>query len=149
MNILFTSEGFNNLVNEIQELENSMPYLVSELKKASELGDRSENAAYRVAKSKLRQTSNRISYLNSLKNRSKVVAPSGTSKIEIGCRVSLEINGKDFEYKVVGSHEADPSKGYISYLSPIGKVILNKKVGESVELEINGFIKKITIKSIL
>lgn len=146
--IFFTQEGLNKLDFEIKVLEQSKPYLISELQKASELGDRSENAAYRVAKSKLRQTASRLAYLNKIKLFAVAVYPLNKNCVAIGHTVKILKDGKEITYKIVGSHEADPANGKISYLSPIGTALINRRVQEKFMFEINGNKTTLMIKVI-
>ena len=146
--IIFTTEGLNNLLNELKTLEESRPYLINELRKASELGDRSENEAYKAAKSKLRYTDTRIVYLNKIKLYVTVVTPTQFEKVAIGHTVKILKNDKEYIYRIVGSHEADPAKGKISYLSPIGAALINRRVQEKFMFEINGNKTALMIKDI-
>lgn len=146
--IFFTDEGFKNLLNELKNLDGSRPYLLNDLRNASELGDRSENEAYKAAKSKLRQTDSRIAYLNKIKLFATVVTPTQFDKVAIGHTVKILKNDKEFVYRIVGSHEADPAKGKISYLSPIGAALINRRVQEKFMFEVNGVKTALMIKEI-
>ena len=55
--------------------------------------------------------------------------------VELGSKVTLKIDGKEEVYRVVGEWEADPAEKKISHESPLGKALLGKKIGESVEVE--------------
>ena len=74
----------------------------------------------------------------------KVIKAGKRTTVSLGTNVKLDLGGRKMEYTVVGATEADPTKGKISNESPIGKVIMGLKVGESVEF--NG--KKVKIISI-
>lgn len=60
--------------------------------------------------------------------------PKDGSKVQIGSTVKLKGDGKTKQFQVVGTVEADPLSGKISDESPIGKALLGKKLGESVEI---------------
>ncbi len=128
--ILFTAPGFEKLKCEFDELQSKRPGYVIELTKASELGDRSENAAYRVAKQRLRQTDSRLRYLQKLIDRARVVSATQSEYIEIGSTVTLRNGEKELEFQIVGGNESDPMRGFISYQSPLGQALLRKRVGE-------------------
>ena len=61
--------------------------------------------------------------------------PKKTGKVSLGTVVMVQVNGKKHEYKIVGEWEADPLNKKISHESPLGLALLDKKVGEVVEVE--------------
>ena len=65
----------------------------------------------------------------------KVVTSHTNGQVNVGCKVTLHINGKKEEFTVVGEWEADPSSKKISHESPLGKALMGKKVGDKVEVE--------------
>lgn len=139
--ILFTKEGYNELKNEFETLSAKRPEYVQELAKAAEMGDRSENAAYKYAKQKLRQTDSRLRYLEKTLDRAKIVAATQTDYIEIGSFVVLHNGTKELRYRIVGGSESDPLKGLLSYQSPLGQALLRKKVNDTaVVITPNGTI---------
>lgn len=74
--------------------------------------------------------------------------PKDKNVVQIGATVWIEINGREDKFQIVGSIEADPSRGKISNESPVGKALLGKKVGDKVLIsnlnsEITYKIKKI------
>lgn len=134
--IRFTKEGFKKLKKEHEELLAQRPHAVSELKKAREMGDLSENGYYKASKQKLnfidgqlRRSAHAIKY-------AEIIESGGTDMVQIGRTVTLSDGKIDRIYKIVGDWEADPSSGKLSLLSPIGKAIANKKVGDEVIIEI-------------
>jgi transcription elongation factor GreA len=124
------------LQEEINALEHELSYeLPRELKKAVALGDLSENAEYHMAKqrqefvkARLRQLGKRLADLSliNLNNLPK-------DKVGLGSTVKVYDADKDeeLEYKLVTSEESDVAAGKISTTSPIGRALLNKKVGDS------------------
>ncbi len=128
--VLMTKQGIENIQAEYDDLQRNRPGYVIELTKASELGDRSENAAYRVAKQRLRRTDSRMRYLQKLLDRARVVSASQSEYVEIGSHVILNNGSKDVSFYIVGGNESDPRNGLISYQSPVGKALLGKRVGE-------------------
>ncbi len=132
--IIFTKEGYETLQKEHAALKSKRPEHVQELAKAAELGDRSENAAYKYAKQRLRQTDSRLRYLEKTLDRAKVVEATQHEYIEIGSSVVMHNGTKEFAYRIVGGNESDPSKGLLSYQSPLGQALLRKKTGEKVEV---------------
>jgi len=124
------------LKEEIDALEHELNHeLPKELKKAVALGDLSENAEYHMAKqrqefvkARLRQLGRRLADL-SLVNLSNIPK----DKVGLGSTVKVYDcdKGAQIEYKLVTSEESDVATGRISTTSPIGRALLNKKVGDS------------------
>jgi len=124
------------LQEELNTLERELAYdIPRELKKAAALGDLSENAEYHMAKqrqeylkARLRQLGQRLSDL-SLINMNNIPR----DKVGLGSTVKIYDNAKneEMEYHIVTTEESDVAKGKISTNSPIGRALLNKKVGDS------------------
>ena len=124
------------LQDEINALEHELSHeLPKELKKAVALGDLSENAEYHMAKqrqefvkARLRQLGRRLADL-SLINMSNIPR----DKVGLGSTVKIYDTSKEeeIEYKLVTSEESDVAAGKISTTSPIGRALLNKKVGDT------------------
>jgi transcription elongation factor GreA len=125
------------LQDEISVLEHELTHeLPKELKKAVALGDLSENAEYHMAKqrqefvkARLRQLGRRLADL-SLINMNNIPK----DKVGLGSTVKVFDNTKneEMEYHLVTSEETDVATGKISTTSPIGRALLNKKVGDTV-----------------
>lgn len=132
-----TDQIKKKLQEEIAALEHELSHeLPKELKKAIALGDLSENAEYHMAKqrqefvkARLRQLGRRLADL-SLVNMSNIPK----DKIGLGSTVKVYDNTKEeeIEYKLVTSEESDVAAGKVSTTSPIGRALLNKKVGDTV-----------------
>ena len=132
-----TQEGINELVVERDKLVAERGPITERIKTARDLGDLSENAEYAAAKSEQENNENRISEIEHiLKNTQKINSPRSNGKVKIGSCVRLKGKGsKTLEFRVVGTVEADPLVGKVSDESPIGKELLDKKVGEKVQIE--------------
>jgi transcription elongation factor GreA len=125
------------LRDELTTLEYELAHdIPRELKKAVAMGDLSENAEYHMAKqrqeylkARIRQLGKRLADL-SLINMNNIPK----DKVGLGSTVKIYDGTKDeeIEYKLVTSEEADVGTGKISTTSPIGRALLNKKVGDSV-----------------
>lgn len=134
--VLLTKEGLAELKKEHEELVNvKRPEAVARLAAARELGDLSENSEYAAAKQDLSFMDGRILELEELLHGAKVITSHGKSHVDLGCKVTLHVNGKKEEFTLVGEWEADPMQKKISHESPLGKALLGKKVGEKVEVE--------------
>jgi len=131
-----TEQIKKKLQEEINTLEHELSHeLPKELKKAVALGDLSENAEYHMAKqrqefvkARLRQLGRRLADL-SLINMDNIPK----DKVGLGSTVRVFDNTKneEVEYKLVTSEESDVTAGKISTSSPIGRALLNKKVGDT------------------
>lgn len=131
-----TEQIKKKLQDEINALEHELVHdLPKEIKKAAALGDLSENAEYHMAKqrqefvkARLRQLGKRMADLSMI-NMNNIPK----DKVGLGSTVKVYDNTKEeeVEYKLVTSEESDVATGKISTTSPIGRALLNKKVGES------------------
>lgn len=135
--ILVTSDGLKKLEEELSALKNKrVPSVVERLSKAREDGDLSENSGYQQAKEDLEFLQGRVQELEEIiKNSSLVTVKTGKRGIvDIGCKVTVSINGKKDSFFVVGEWEANPMAKKISGGSPLGKALLGKKVGDKIEV---------------
>src|ERR1051326_1371827 len=131
-----TDQIKKKIQEELDALEHELVHdLPKEIKKAAALGDLSENAEYHMAKQRQelvkagnRQLGKRIADL-SLINMNNIPK----DKVGLGSTVKVYDNTKEeeVEYKLVTSEESDVASGKISTTSPIGRALLNKKVGDS------------------
>jgi len=136
--IYLTKEGIEDLKAELEQLSSvKRPEVLERLSQARNMGDLSENAEYAAAKEELTFIDGRIDELEEILKRVTLIDDSKSSKttIELGSKVILHHNGKKDEYSVVGEWEADPIDKKISHQSPLGKALLGKKSGDSVEVE--------------
>jgi transcription elongation factor GreA len=146
--ILFTPEGINKLKQEQEQLLSTRPVAVEELRKAREMGDLSENAFYKTARQKLSGIDSRLRRLNHLLLAARKIIPTDKSKVGFGCFVQLQSNSKKYTYQIVGSYEADPFKGKISYISPLGSALVGKCIGDTASLELPTGIVNYQVKDI-
>ncbi len=134
--VVVTKEGLDALKAEYEDLTKvKRPAAVERLAVAREQGDLSENSEYTDAKQSLAFIDGRIAELEVVLHDVQVVTTHVKGQVDVGCKVTLHINGKKEEFTVVGEWEADPASKKISHESPLGKALLGKKVGEQVEVE--------------
>jgi transcription elongation factor GreA len=131
-----TNEGIEELKSELKELESQRSAIAERIKTAREFGDLTENAEYTTARQEQDRNESRITEIEHiLQNVEVIKKPQGVSKVQLGTVVKLKSStGKTKEFKVVGTVEADPLNGKISDESPIGKQLLGKKEGETLEI---------------
>lgn len=131
-----TNEGVKELKDELVVLVGLRGEIAERIKTAREFGDLNENAEYSSARQEQERNEGRITEIEHiLQNVEVIKKPRGDHKIQLGSSVKLKsVDGKIKDFKIVGTVEADPLNGKISDESPIGKVLLAKKEGESVEI---------------
>ena len=128
-----TSQGLEKLKKELNELKNiKRPKIIEAIAEARAHGDLKENAEYHAAKEEQAKIESRIIEINDLIARANVVDVTKLEKkdnVIFGSTVDL-INLENNEkktYKIVGRDEADLSKNFIYFRSPIGKALIGKK----------------------
>ncbi len=136
--ILLTQEGKNKLENELRLLvEDKRPKVVERLSVARMAGDLSENNAYTSAKEELEFIDRRIDELEVTLKLCEVIKPNGrkNKSVCLGCRVVVHNGTGEHEFCIVGEWEADPTNKKISHTSPLGQALMDKTVGERVDVE--------------
>jgi transcription elongation factor GreA len=139
--VYLTSEGKKKLEEELEYLTTVRRKEVADaIKSAKEEGDLSENSAYDEAKLSQGFLEGRIQTIEVQLRNAVIINSNGRSDIVgIGCVVTVTEEGGDEEtYQIVGSAEADPLNGKISNESPIGKALLDAKVGQTVRAQTPG-----------
>lgn len=134
-----TREGREEIITELNELkDNKLPKAIERVARARDFGDLSENAEYHSAREDLSFIEGRIEELESLVAHAKLIvqvkAKAG-SQVKLGSQVTVNGNGKEHTFTVVGEWEADPVNKKISHQSPLGQALVGKKVGDQVEIE--------------
>lgn len=142
--ISLTADGKTALENELNDLIKSRPEITERIATARAFGDLSENEEYSSARNDQKIAENRILEIQEILKNAKIIKPSNRSQIALGSTVTLNLNGKTVDYTLVGPTEANPLAGKISNESPLGKVLLNRKVNDTFEFN----HKTITILSI-
>jgi transcription elongation factor GreA len=137
--VILTPEGYERLKQEIEELSTTKRREVAErIRVAREFGDIAENAEYDDAKNEQMLLEHRIATLEERLRAARVITKKDIAKdvVSIGSKVKLrDVAAKQtVEYHIVGSAEANPSQNKLSNESPVGKAIIGKKKGETVEV---------------
>jgi len=140
--IYLTAEGASKLKAELEELKGpAREALAKRLRAAIQMGDLSENADYHKAKEDQGFLEGRIQELEYTLRNAIIVEEGSVAKdvVSVGTRVTVQEEDFPAEtYHLVGAKEADPRNGKISYESPIGRALLDHRVGELVEAETPG-----------
>jgi len=145
-----TEDKFEALKKNLEKLKQEIqPRLIAEVKRLALMGDFSENAAYQIAKGKLRGTNSKIDKLTKqIADANLIKIDKDTSVVQIGHQVTISNGDKEFRYRILGSSETNPAKGAISYQSPLGKALIGKKINDSVEIKLANEVVKYKIISI-
>lgn len=135
-----TDKGLKKIQDELQELIIvKRKEITQKIKEAKEQGDLSENAEYDAAREEQKNNEARIAELEAILKNAEVINMDEVDKekVNIGCKVKVKRvdNGKEDEYKIKGSTEADFLNKKISNESPIGAALMGRKVGEKVDVE--------------
>ncbi len=136
--IRFTKKGYEKLKKEYKALLKERPSAVLDLKKARDMGDLSENGYYKAARAKLSEIDRNLRKLLFELKSAIVIAKFNKNNISIGSTVKLSTGKKEIIYHIVGDLEADPGNFKISLLSPLGKALENKKIGDKIEINTPG-----------
>ncbi|MGI9307467.1 MAG: transcription elongation factor GreA [Gammaproteobacteria bacterium] len=147
MSIPITKEGSARLHAELERLRNTdRPAIVAAIAEARAHGDLSENAEYHSAKDKQGMIEARVKELESVLGAAEVIDPEALGadgRCIFGAFVMLEDeDGNSLKYRIVGEHESDIEQGLISSTSPIGRALLGKAEGDSVEVRAPGGMRE-------
>ena len=142
-NNFLTKEGYQKLQDELDYLRTAKRQEVANrLHEDMEGGELIENAEYEAAKNEQAFVEGRIQELEMLLASAKIIEENGKKKsdiVSLGSKVTIKEGNFEAEtFAIVGAAEANPREGKISNESPIGKAILNRKVGETVKVETPG-----------
>ena len=137
--VILTKEGYERLRDEIEHLQTDRRREIADrIKTAREFGDIAENAEYDDAKNEQAMLEARIAKLQERLAGARVIEKREIAKdvVSIGAKVRLrDVDAKQtVEYHLVGSAEANPAEQKLSNESPVGKAIIGKKKGETVEV---------------
>ena len=137
--IYLTKEGIAELKKEYDELVNKKrPDVLARVTQARNMGDLSENAEYVASREELTFIDGRVDELEIILKQAVVIregAKTSNHAVKLGSTVTLHVNGKKEVFTVVGEWEADPENKKISHESPLGKVLIGKRVGDKVAVE--------------
>ena len=133
-----TPEGVEKLKFRLEKLKRELPALAVEAQRTAAYGDRSENFEYKVAKREFRRAQSSIIHITAqLKNIAVIPkGPDSAGTIRRGTTVTLVTDTRDRKiYHLVGPRETDPTHGRISAESPLGALLIGKKLGDRVILK--------------
>lgn len=133
-----TPAGAEKLRAELKDLlYTKRPEITATVAWAASNGDRSENADYIYGKRRLREIDRRIRFLTKRLEIAEIVDPTQQSSDKVHFGATVTIQGEDGElktYSIVGIDETEIHKKRISWISPLGRALLNAKVGDTIVL---------------
>ncbi len=131
-----TKIGKEELEAELKQLISERKAIAEEVATARDFGDLRENSEYDAARKKQGLAETRIAEIENILQNAEIIGGGAKGKIALGNTVSLKNleNGKTVKYSIVGKVEANPLEGKISNESPIGQQLIDKKLGEEVEI---------------
>ena len=138
--IYITLEGKKEKEERLEYLKTvRRPEVLEKLKTAREYGDLSENSEYDAARAEQGRVESEINMIEETLRQAKIVDSSELEHdiVRVGSTVKVldEEIGETEEYKIVGTIESDPDRGWISNASPIGKALVGKKKGQIATVE--------------
>jgi len=135
--ITLTAQGYTKLKEELASLEDQRSRVIEEIQKAAADKDFRENAPLTAAREQKSHLEGRIKEIESTLNLAKIMGGQrDLSRAKLGDTVVLRdlSSDKELRYTLVDPREANPAMGKLSVASPLGKAILNKEKGQTVEV---------------
>lgn len=148
-----SQEGYDKIVAELRHLENvELPQVREAIAEARDKGDLSENFEYHAAKREQARLLGRIRFKQRVLANARVIDTSrlGSDTVQLLCKVEITnlSNNNKMTYTIASPHEANLREGKISIKSPIAEALLNKKVGDVVEVRVPAGTLKLRIENI-
>lgn len=133
--IPFTKEAYEKLQKEQERLTRLREEVIVRLQAARELGDLSENGAYKYAKFELGNIGRQLRNIHYQLSHGEIVDNKNTSGlVDFGSRVTIKNDRHTLVFILVSEYESDPKQGKLSFTSPIGRAVSGKKTGDQVEV---------------
>ena len=134
-----TSGGYEQLEQELKRLKyDERPAVIKAIAEAREHGDLSENAEYHAARERQSFIEGRVLELEDKLARAEVIdiSEQGGSTVKFGAQVKLvdEETEEEVVYQVVGPDEAEIQRGLLSISAPLGRALIGREAGDTVEV---------------
>ena len=148
-----SQEDYDKIVAELRHLENvELPQVREAIAEARDKGDLSENFEYHAAKREQARILGRIRFKQRVLEFARVIDTSRLGAESVGLLNTVEMtnlkNNARMSYTIVSPHEANLREGKISVKSPVAQALLNKKVGDVVEVQVPAGIQRLRIDNI-
>lgn len=151
--VFITKESLERLKLELKSKEQLRPQMTLDLDEARSQGDLSENVGYHVTKTKLRELDESIAYLRKLIPEAQIINVEQCEYVEIGSYIKVDetIARKVSVFRIVGEEDLVENVGnvtLITYTSVVARALLNKRVGDEIELNLPAGMRNYVIVSI-
>ena len=148
-----SQEGYDKLVAELRQLESvELPQVREAIAEARDKGDLSENFEYHAAKREQGRILSQIRFRQRVLENARVIDTKILGSDSVGLLSKVEMTNMTtnsrMTYTIVSPHEANLREGKISIKSPIAQSLLNKKVGDVVEVRVPAGLMSLRIESI-
>jgi transcription elongation factor GreA len=146
-----TADGKARLEEELEDLRGQRRAIAERIHDAQELGTSQSDAEYDDAKLEQGMVEGRILEIEDILRRATLideVSAHASGRVVLGSRVEVEQEGKTQKYIIVGAPEADPRSGRISNESPVGRALLGKAAGETVDVHVPRGVVKVKVLKI-
>ncbi len=143
-----TPEGLARLKAKLARLEAMVPELISETKRTRAYGDTSDNAEYKEAKMTNRRVQRQILAIQDQLKKVEIIksGPGAGGKVQLGSTVTLiSADGSRKTFRILGPHETNPGKGFISFQSPLGAALLGHALSDKINVATPQGVKEYTI----
>lgn len=145
-----TKQTFNRLNEDLKQLSTRRQETVIDLDEARNQGDLSENAGYHAAKAKLREIDEKITYLKDIVSNATIINVHQVDSVMIGSYVKVyeSYSDKQVVFRIVGEedlHDSQDNVTHITYTSLVAKGLMNKIVGDDIELNLPAGVRNYTI----
>jgi transcription elongation factor GreA len=136
-----TRQGYEALMTELKHLKSVVrPQVIEAVRTAREEGDLRENAEYHGAKEKQAIVNAKIRHLEAQLSHAEIIDTQtlGGDRVVFGATVHVREGDTEEErtFRLVGADEANPQKGLISIQSPVGRALVGKQSGDTVEVRV-------------
>ncbi|HTW96240.1 MAG TPA: GreA/GreB family elongation factor [Candidatus Methylomirabilis sp.] len=132
-----TEAKFKELEADLARMKKVRPPLAAEVKRLAAMGDFSENAAYQIAKGRLRGLNQHILDVEDQLAHAEIIQPNkNKTQVGLGSLVTVAAGNQTKTFQILGSAETNPAAGIISSSSPLGTALLGRKTGETFALRL-------------
>ncbi|MCL2002185.1 transcription elongation factor GreA [Candidatus Saccharibacteria bacterium] len=135
----------DELKQELKALVAKRPQIAEDLAYARSFGDLSENAEYDAAREAQKVLESRVQEIEGILEHATTIKAKKSSKVVLGAKVKIQNGKKETDYLMVDPVEANPMQSKLSVESPLGAVLMGRKVGDEVEFSAPKGVIKYTI----
>ncbi len=146
-----TPRGAKKMQSELEALDLERPRVMAEVARASTTGSSTDKASLASLRRRLRELDRKIEYLSRMAAVTEVIDPLSQSpdRVAFGATVTVsEGEGRESAYRIVGVDESDPAQGLVSWISPLARALVSRRVGDLVTLKLPGGQKSLRVLKI-